>query len=373
LIYLSCFALSAGLAYFAQKSRDRWGMLLLSLLSIAFPVVLAGLRDITIGIDVKNYLNFPEYWAGAIKERSLLEYLKDYAAYGHGEPLFGLYLGIIARTTGNYRTFLFLSHLVIVTGVYIGAFRMREHAPPALTLLLFYLFFYNQSLNVIRQYMAMAIVFAALRDVTERKYLRYCIVVGVSALIHTSALLALGYLVIWWGVFGEFGRLNLSLSRRKFLIPAGILLVAVGFVPLCQLLIRLGLLGEKYSYYFTAEKSPALIVFTLVAAELFLLWIFRHQLLKRKSSSMLVVASVAYWFLLILSWTVAYGRRISAYFSFSNLLTIGMLQRSFREPVNRKTALCIAVLIAAAYWIYTYGVTRVAETVPYLLGVAAFG
>ena len=187
IIYLVYFAVSAYFAYLARESESRKKAILFSLVSIAIPVLLAGARDFSIGIDVENYRTLTRYWMGAASSESLLEYLTIYSASGYGEYIFALYIGLIGQLTGDFRIFLALSHLVIVSGVYIGAFRQRKHVDPVLVLLLFYLFFFSHSLNIIRQYMAMAILFAALADIEQKKYGRYCIAVGVAVMIRPAS------------------------------------------------------------------------------------------------------------------------------------------------------------------------------------------
>ena len=84
LIYLFAFSLSFIFAHLARKSgrsRGNIAFWVFSGLSIFCLVLIAGLRDYSIGIDVKNYLEFPIYWKGACASSSLLEYLKYYSMH----------------------------------------------------------------------------------------------------------------------------------------------------------------------------------------------------------------------------------------------------------------------------------------------------
>ena len=107
MIYILCFALSAGFAFFANRSKNRFIFLFLSFLSISVMVALAGLRDYTVGIDTYNYLKKQMYWGGAVSADSLWGYFKYYFPLGYGEPLFAVLLGAIAQLTGNFTIFLF--------------------------------------------------------------------------------------------------------------------------------------------------------------------------------------------------------------------------------------------------------------------------
>ena len=142
--------------------------ILLSVFSVGITVVLAGLRDISIGIDTHNY--YYHSWNNAMLfEGPFLNYIKFFVLNSRErfELLFGVLVGIVAKTTGSYSVFLLLVHSIIVGGVYIGAFRMRDHSEPDFTLLLFYLLYYNQSLNIFRQYIFIIITkkFIGIRNI----------------------------------------------------------------------------------------------------------------------------------------------------------------------------------------------------------------
>ena len=78
--YLVCFAASTALAYFANKSKKPKLFWLLFVLSILVPVMLAALRDWSVGTDTMNYYTMPRFWAGAISAESLGAYLKYYVS-----------------------------------------------------------------------------------------------------------------------------------------------------------------------------------------------------------------------------------------------------------------------------------------------------
>lgn len=380
IIYLVYFAVSAYFAYLARESESRKKAILFSLVSIAIPVLLAGARDFSIGIDVENYRTLTRYWMGAASSESLLEYLTIYSASGYGEYIFALYIGLIGQLTGDFRIFLALSHLVIVSGVYIGAFRQRKHVDPVLVLLLFYLFFFSHSLNIIRQYMAMAILFAALADIEQKKYGRYCIAVGVAVMIHTTALLGLGPLLIYWVLYGDYRlpirgkRISPPLWGRRAFIACGLLTGVCSFLPLGQLLLEIGLLPEKYSYYFYAQDlTLSIIVMGLLVMELMAVFLLRGHMQERSPMfDFFVMCTISYLILQLMTGIIPYGKRIASYFSLNNLLTISLLQASFKSKRMRKIATAVILVIALFYWWYMYILRNASETFPYAFGNSLF-
>lgn len=372
MIYFVCFGVSTLFAYLASKTKNRPVFLLLSLMSILVTATLAGLRDYTIGVDTEHYLTYSQFWGGAVKYDTLREYMAYYQSRDLGEPLFALILGLIEHYTGNFSLFLFVEHLVIITGIYIGAIRQREHVSPALILMLFYLCFYNHSLNGTRQYMAMAVIFAALADIQKRNYLRFIIAVLIARFIHVSALLALGALLIHWVQDCRFVRLAPSFApsgraRRTFVL-AGLSVLVLVFPWLCQQLIHMGVLGKKYLFYLNPDKAEYSLLITLfLLVEMAALFLLRRPMKNNLVHyNYYMVSSVSYLILQQLSAVLRYGKRIAAYYALANLVTIAMIPRAYKRRENRIVATLLVVAVAFVYWWYVYILRQGSETYPYV-------
>ena len=382
MIYLACFAASGVFAYLANRTEKRRNFILLSIISILLPVLLAGLRDYSIGIDVDNYLNKDYYWLGT-QQRAPWDYLRYYIGLGRGEMLFGTLLLLLSRITSDFRIFLFFSHTVIMTGVYIGAFRLRKQADPVLILMLFYLFFFNHSLNIIRQYMVMAVMFAAFKDILDGKYLRYCLLAALMATIHSAALVTFSVPLLHFFLYGNdpTGGYRLGkytfLKYGKFPVWVRILLVlvvlgtmVVSVAPICRFVVNKGLLSNKYFYYLrTDANSYSLIVTLMLLGELAVVWYFRKQMRRMCSNfDFLLTGSAAYLLLLQLTAIIYSGRRIAMFFCLQNVLTIACLAEAI--PVKTKTQRYLvkaAILaIGVVYWVYFYALRNASETFPYL-------
>lgn len=368
MMYLLCFAVSVAFAYLAYKTNDRKRFWIYSVVSIAVVVLLAGLRAYSVGIDVMSYYEKARYWKGAINAKSLFAYMKYYIGLKYGEPLFALLVGTIAKITGEYRVFLFSTQAIIVTGVYIGVFRQRKYINPAFVLLLFYLLFFNHSLNIIRQYIAMAIVFAAFADIQEKKYLRYCIAVVVAMGFHTTAVIALGPLVLHFLMYYEHSKLEKFTPAKRSITIAGILgLAVIFFAPLVRLAMKTGVLNDRYEFFLKDDAvSPAVIVSVIALMGLTALFLFRKQVREQcEHANFFAMCSIAYVILLQLTWTVAFGKRIAFYFAFPDLLTVGLIESSIKTP-RMKNFMRIGILcVALAYWLYVYVYRNASETIPY--------
>ncbi len=369
MIYLLCFAISVLLAYYANKAPKKQQFWLFSVLSIAVVVLLAGLRDYNVGVDASNYYSWARYWGNAIQKESLFAYLKYYFSLDYGEPLFALILGSVARLTGNFSVFLCVVHGIIITGVYIGAVRMKAYAEPSLVLAVFYLVYFGQSLNIMRQYMAMAIIFAVFADIHEKKWLRYGIAVVAAALIHNSAILALLPLFVYVILYAPWKPLDTKKWYRWGVVVGLTLLALLLLLPAVQLAMHLGILGEKYRFYFDADiVSPAVVDSVVIAAGLCAVYYFRTTLQKHcEFFSFYALNSVVYLLLLQFSWFVIYGKRLAIYQAFANLITVAMVEKVQTDKRRKWLARIAIVGMAFAYWLYVYAFRNASETMPYKL------
>ena len=368
MVYIVCFALSFLFAWLANnKAKNKVVFVLFSVLSISVVVALAGLRDFSIGIDTDNYLTMKLYWDGAIKSATLKEYIFDYIGGGYTEPFFALLIGVIAQMTGNFRLFLFIAHLIIILGIYIGAFRLRKHINPEWVLIIFYLLFFNQSLNIIRQYMAMAIVFAFFADILERKYIRYSIVVIIAIQFHIISIVAFGLLLIH---FLFYAPVKLGTPFQRKIAFVSVLGVGVlSFKPLVRFAIDVGLLHKKYDFIFERDKSPAIIVMGMLAISLATTVIFRKEMRQKSQHyDYMQLCSLCYFVLLFLTFFVGASKRIALYFGMTDMVTMALIE-SAQTDKKKKWLVRAGILgMTFIYWFYIYVFRNASETIPYVFG-----
>lgn len=189
---------------------------------------LSAFRGIDVGTDTIHYL---------YRFESPNTHYKAFEFVWYGLNTF------IYNNTRDFQLLLVISSLIIVGGFCLGISKSSKNY--VFSLILFFLFYYFfESLNIVRQYMAMSIIFLAATYFSDfsnkRKLLYFLFLVFFAASIHTSAIFAL---VI---PFINF------LSIRRFSVV--ILLVAsliIGLFPLQSQLQSFDffLLSEMYNHY----------------------------------------------------------------------------------------------------------------------------
>lgn len=196
MIYISCFLISCFFFWLSEKCKSRIARNVLAVIAILIPCVLAGLRADTIGTDVKVYVE-PIY--NAAKESNSLSsymgqswfYIWRYKYVHDFEIGFTILVYVIEKITESWSIVLFFIHVFIVTPVYIGLRRVHKTYPIYFGMLVFYLMFYNASLNMMRQWMAMAFLFMGFSYLFFENKKKYCAIVVIACLFHISAVIGL--------------------------------------------------------------------------------------------------------------------------------------------------------------------------------------
>ncbi len=371
MIYLVCFFISFMFAREAGKAKTKTMFILFSILSLAPTILLAGLRDYSIGIDTMNYYDMPMYWRGAIRSNTLWDYLILHSLSRGPEVLAGLLFGCTAKLTGSYRVLLFLIHTIILTCIYIGAFRFRKYAAPEFILLLFYLFFYNHSLNVLRQYIAMSILFAAFMDIEQHKYKRFCFFVLIAVMFHSSAIIGLGPLILFCILY-KHGKHLTSTLWRKMLVISGIIFIITLLYPLLLFLLHSGVLAGRYSFYLENEtEAKALkVILLFLAMEIYAIYIFQKNMYRNKLYfDFYKYGSLIYFALYTLTAVIVFGKRIAMYFSLINVLTLSLLAESQKKYTDKTLAKVLVIFFSLVYWTFFYVIRQVSQTYPYKFGI----
>ena len=211
--------------------------------------LLAGLRDSSVGLDTQGYVQ-----------------IFDYIAEGQMNLAYGLetsfkYICFVLLKIWDNDNFLFFV-FALITNVLIfdriWDFKDQISLPWAITV--YYAGFYFVSYNIMRQCVAVAIVFYATRYLYNKKYFRFLIGVLLACFFHKSSVIGIAF------IFLEiFVRKRLSKEQiRRFVLLITIVLVAiVGFGAV---------FFEKYFKYFEdiqfnfgALLFVKLILFVLIA------------------------------------------------------------------------------------------------------------
>lgn len=143
---------------------------------------LAGMRGITVGGDLRNYL--PEFHG--ISKASL----KEIFLYGYHEPGYVLFVKSISIFSSDDRAFLLCTSFASLIGPFYLIYKYSK-SPTMSVLLYFALGYYTNTFNNVRQSIAISIVFCSIPFLIDRKLAKYTIGIVFATCFHYSALIML--------------------------------------------------------------------------------------------------------------------------------------------------------------------------------------
>jgi len=182
MFYLSLFIVAIILGYLSDKAENILARLVLLILSAVPLIITAGLRDDIIGFDTQAYPYTALYAASEFSANQLL------IISGSIEPLY-LCLGWIANLVdGKLDTLLTITHVIIIACFYIAFYRLRRFSPMWLSVFFFCFLFFNMSLQISRQMLALSVVFLGTTYLIERNLKPFILSLIIGFLFHKSAI-----------------------------------------------------------------------------------------------------------------------------------------------------------------------------------------
>lgn len=378
-VYIVCFLASCAFFWLSEKCKSRFSRNILAIVAILIPCVLAGMRADTIGTDVKVYAE-PMYMA-AKESHNLSTYMNQrwfviwrYMYVSKFEIGFSFMIFFIQKLGGSFAQVLFFIQLLIVAPIYIGLKKIHKPYPICFGMFVFYCLFYNTSLNMMRQWIAMAILFMAFSYLISEEKKKYCILTVVACLFHTSAIMGFAILLIYvyctkkreYIKLGSF-KLSEEMAPIKIFVYGCAVLLLLNIITI--ILNKIGL--SKYIGYIQGDNGlyllPNQILLRLPILILFVVrWkkILREDKLASFYGSMLVLDLLTSQLMSI----NAYAFRIGSFFSEYSILSYSALvyAGNRKYKANRYIRLLYVAGYIVYYWVFYYVITGTHATFPYV-------
>lgn len=364
MIYLSIFSvaiLCTALAEWANHKKKVAFSLMLSICAILVLAILGGLRDKTIGTDVLYYVK--GNYDLAVRSASFTKY---YTSVYAKEPLYLLCVYIVAKIFENFQILLFILQLITVGCVYCALWRMRDSVSPWFALLVYCALYYNDSFNMVRQHMAMAIVLLGSTFIVEEKYKKSIFCTIIATLIHFPAVISLLNVCLYG--YLQKKKVKKDVSIRELVLFVVAIVGVLGVKTWSQVLIKFGLLSSRYLYYFSHESTSGHYLDTLIYLIEICYLITNSKTLSKRMKNYNFYKLIALFNVIFLQLVLFmnYGHRISLYFGIVNVMTIGQIPKTIYKASNRIITYLIVVVIALSYWLRIYYFGGVSNTIPYI-------
>ncbi len=378
-IYLACFAASCLLLLMAEKIENRRTAAAVEVVGIFLPILLAAFRAPSIGTDVEVYVK-PMYEAAErsvgfsdfLQQKWLIiwrdAYVTDY------EPLFILVVYTMTKLFHSLSAVLFAIAFLIIMPIYLGLKKITKGRYLWLGMLVFYLMYYHVTLNLMRQWIAMAFLFFGFEYLIKEKYLRYFITIGLAAMFHVSALIGVVIFALYQ-VFVIWKVKPIGIGRIRMEKTANVILITLLGLASMQLLgvftAILGALGmDKFIGYIDGKVGFLATQFVVrLPVIAVLVWNWKH--LRRRTSLAAFYAAVLMLDLVFVQLVSINenAHRIAAFFSIYSIVIVPELIMS-RKKNSGTQIMQLLMLIAylIAYWLFYFVIRGTNETIPYLFG-----
>ena len=190
--YLTCFSFSSFLLWFGQKVKyeQSWFVYGIALL---IPAVLAGIRDVSVGTDVLVYA-YPIF-----ENARAAQYMSDLSNAWDRIEIGYLWLNFaLSRITYSHNVLLFSLMFIQVLFVFLTLRQWKNKIPIWLGMFVFYALFFNASLNLMRQCLALSIAFFGMKYIFKKKFFLFVFWILLGSLFHRSALIIALYYPLFW-------------------------------------------------------------------------------------------------------------------------------------------------------------------------------
>lgn len=374
MIYLLVFFISSFLFYLAEHIRGKRLTVVLNTIAVLLPCVLAACRDYGVGTDIMTY---------AVPAFDSATSIEDPIVWGailladqHYEPLYWWMPWVLARFTENAHWLLFTTQLLITCPTYFALKKYKKlfHIDIWFAMLLWNFALYNLGLNLMRQSIAIALLFLAAAYLFEKRYRFFVIYMLIATGFHTTGLMGCSILYMYWLLRQEVTT-NSYRRARQILILVGVsaLFIAISVIAF-QFLMSEGLLISHYKEYTPGgSQTNAMFRPGLIIAYLLYIFImvFHYFILIRKR--------VEWLFFTVLSFVFFIGQfatlisadiwRLFWYFYPFQMLALCMVERCY-HGLSRCIWLASIISCTLIYWYVRFISNNYGDTGVYIFSLA---
>ena len=341
-LFVALLAVCLCFADRAQKTdKSIWVWCIVLCLSL-----ILGFRGETVGVDTPNYIRMFNHVAAGNPD-----------AVGGTERSF-LFVVKLLQVISKSPTFLFVL-FAFVTNI-LMVFRLWEFRKTVSfpwAILYFYACFYFMTFNIMRQMVAVAMIFWGTRYVQRKIYWKFLLVIAVAVLFHQSALLGLLYLVIDVLCFKKtrkiYSDLIKDITKDNKIVTA--IAIVVGLVAVAFVAVK----ASKYLHYFTDAKFDIgfLLPLKLIVLSAFVYLVKRNSGkwggTGRKAIQKYMDQNVVIYYgiglsISFLGYSFTFMDRIGLYFTPFGCLFVGYLIKKTRHRWLTLAILGIIVLLPLA-------------------------
>lgn len=356
--YLIAFIISIFATYNASrcKTGGMW-FYIHSLFAILPLVILAAFRDPNIGTDTRNYIylfgsalgNHIDHW----------NYILSHPSFEIG---FLCYNFIVAKAVVNVESYYIITYGIIIGLVYMSAFKLKKSISPHIFIFIYLFLFFSDTLNVMRQYIAVSLVILAVANLftgNNKKYLLWTI---IACLFHTSALISIGIGITYWVV-------------KKYPIHKYILL----YLAICAIVLYVGwhlttfanigifsTFTSKLMNHLTNKDSGDVSNSHIAVNLCTLIFLLSNYRNNRKDTAFETMLLITLFTMLFYAspFINAILYRLTVYFNVITCFAVSYVHKSDRN-INNRIMIMILLALYVLFYFYSIVISGTHDVIPY--------
>lgn len=255
LVYIVMFIIcivAAAMAERAFKKENKKLGILFSAIAILVPSIIAGIRSLELGYDIRVYGKVKFYLASIMPISSFI------ASEGFLDIFYTLLNVIIAKTFNNFHVFLFTLQFINCLLAYKACYNMKDKVPIWLSFFAYIIIIYFRQYNWLRQGIALSCSVYAFSFLVNHKERKYWIWTGISILFHISSVLSV-LIYFLYKMFNKKEKIGRTHHKKMVMLIIYVLLI-VGLLftsEIVNFVASSGILPDKYNanYFMRFEKD----------------------------------------------------------------------------------------------------------------------
>lgn len=284
-------------------------------LSFLFLTIVAVFRASTVGADVPTY-------------EGLFVQLLSGESTGHGNtPIYNLYSQLVGKVSAQPLAITIANSIVIC--VLMAVFIYYSDVNPFYATLLFVgMYFYADSLNGARQYIAIALVLNAFLFLLKRKWIWYISLTLIAIGVHATAIVSLIYIPI----------VLIRWTLKKSIIFIGSLVVlGLLYLRIIDIFVKI---FPRYSFYITGDgyenvqtigtvSQGKILYYYLFLLTVFLITVFlinKYRILITTDETKIIICYAISLFVGILFYNAILVQRVIWYFSIWGIIFFPIME-----------------------------------------------
>lgn len=273
MIYYVTFAISSFFCRISELSFKKKSLtlgIIFALIAICCLTWMCGVRDLSIGTDIRVYGN--NTFQMATFSHDFYQYIVSLQGINGGfefnEIGYTIFNFLVSRFTNDIHVFLFVLGFLINGIIFLSIYLIKDRISLTLAWLTYCFLFFSTTLNLLRQSVALAFVLLGIVLLYRGKIIASFLSFLIALLFHNSAIFAF--------VVYLFGLLITRTTTRKWMKRnSEVFIIVVLLIPkMISVLNQHGLLLDKYYQYLVLSQSNANVTSVLLRLPMVILIIF---------------------------------------------------------------------------------------------------